>query len=138
ETGLGVGRRLIPVEPPALRDVRLPFRVLAGRRAPPAMDGAGSYLRRMHLGHRIYCRVDVETKRGRLPLGLHKLPPPPARIDKLGLFSDLVRLRINVGVSARQIRRPHSSHRHHLQALNHIEFSHHITLYLVYYITYTM
>src|SRR5262245_36018825 len=94
ETGLAVEGPDIPVEFPPLRHGCLPLRAAARRGAPSAVGGAWYDLRHRHLGSRIRRRMDVEAKRWRLPMGLHDLPPSPERVDKLGLSSCLVRLRI--------------------------------------------
>src|SRR5262249_58771684 len=99
--GLAVEGPVISWVFPVLRMGRFPVRADARRPAPSAVGGAWDDLRRKHLGSRIRRRLDVETKCGRLPLGLHDLPSSSERIDKLGLSSYLVRLRIHTRIYAR-------------------------------------
>src|SRR5262245_5002667 len=94
ETGLAVEGADIPVEFPPLRHGRLPLRAAPRRCAPSAVGSAWDDLCHRHLVSRIRRRMDVEAKCRRLPMGLHDLPSSPERIDKLGLSSYLVRLRI--------------------------------------------
>src|SRR5262245_13454000 len=61
--------------------------------------------------------MDAEASVRLLPLGLHCLSPSPARIDKLGLLSPLVRLRFCAGISARQTGRAYALHRRRVSFL---------------------
>src|SRR6266542_833407 len=99
--GSAIEGPVIPVELPALRHGRLPVRAAARRSALSALGGAWNDLRRSHLVSRIRRRVDFEAKCGRLPLGLHDLPSSSEGIDKLGLSSYLVRLRLHSRIYAR-------------------------------------
>lgn len=99
--GLAVEGPVILVELSALRHGRFPVRAVARRGAPSALGSARNDLRRMHLVSRIRRRMDIEAKCGRLPLGLHYLPSSSEGIDKLGLSSYLVCLRLHTRIRAR-------------------------------------
>ena len=101
ETGLAVEGSVISVELSSLWHGRFPLRAVARRGAPSAVGGAWNDLRRMHLVSRIRRRMDIEAKCGCMPLGLHDLPSSPEGIDKLGLSSYLVRLRLHTRICAR-------------------------------------